>query len=152
LTFTLAADANGVADITMRLHDDGGTANGGVDTSTTQTLTITVTAVNDAPVATDESDTTAEDTPLTLNLSALASDAETSPANLTFQIVGAPAHGTATTTTYTPDANFNGTDSFRYSVTDRGDPDGCAGAPPACDAPKTSTGTVTVTVTPVNDA
>src|SRR5262249_23606261 len=80
------------------------------------------------------------------------SDLETSPANLTFAIETQPAHGTATTTTYTPETNFNGTDSFTYSVTDRGDPDGCAGALPACAGPKTSTGTVTVTVTPVNDA
>ena len=33
----------------MQLHDNGGTANGGVDTSAPQTFTITVTAVNDAP-------------------------------------------------------------------------------------------------------
>ncbi len=33
----------------MQLHDNGGTANGGVDTSAAQTFTITVTAVNDAP-------------------------------------------------------------------------------------------------------
>jgi hypothetical protein len=49
LTYTAAPNANGTATITLRLHDDGGTANGGVDTSATQTFTITVTAVNDAP-------------------------------------------------------------------------------------------------------
>ncbi|SFN50622.1 Ig-like domain-containing protein [Dokdonella immobilis] len=49
LTYTTAADANGVATVTVAVHDDGGTANGGVDTSATQTFTITVTAVNDAP-------------------------------------------------------------------------------------------------------
>ena len=35
--------------MTVQLHDNGGTANGGVDTSAPQTFTITVTAVNDAP-------------------------------------------------------------------------------------------------------
>ena len=35
--------------MTVQLHDNGGTANGGVDTSAAQTFTITVTAVNDAP-------------------------------------------------------------------------------------------------------
>ena len=35
--------------MTVRIHDDGGTANGGVDTSADQTFTITVTAVNDEP-------------------------------------------------------------------------------------------------------
>ncbi len=33
----------------MRVQDDGGTANGGVNTSAPQTFTITVHAVNDAP-------------------------------------------------------------------------------------------------------
>ena len=49
LTFTPAADANGSATVTVRLHDDGGTANGGQDTSDSQTFTINVIAVNDAP-------------------------------------------------------------------------------------------------------
>ena len=49
LTYTPAANANGVATVTVRLKDDGGTANGGVDTSGPQTFTITVTAVNDVP-------------------------------------------------------------------------------------------------------
>jgi VCBS repeat-containing protein len=49
LTYTLAPNANGEAEVTLRLTDDGGTANGGVDTSATQTFKITVTAVNDAP-------------------------------------------------------------------------------------------------------
>ncbi|MEM9291943.1 MAG: tandem-95 repeat protein [Acidobacteriota bacterium] len=49
LSYTPAANANGSATITVELMDDGGTANGGVDTSPTQDFTITVTAVNDAP-------------------------------------------------------------------------------------------------------
>ena len=49
LTYTPAANANGVATITLVLQDNGGTADGGVDTSAPQTFTITVTAVNDAP-------------------------------------------------------------------------------------------------------
>ena len=95
--------------------------------------------------------TTDEDTPLTLNLAALVSDVETADADLTYEIVTPPAHGTATATTYTPDPDFNGSDSFTYRVTDRGDPDNCS-APP-CDAPETSTTeTVSITVGPVNDA
>lgn len=50
LRYSPAANANGSADITVVLKDTGGTANGGVDTSTPQTFTITVTPVNDAPV------------------------------------------------------------------------------------------------------
>jgi CSLREA domain-containing protein len=52
LTYTPAANANGVANITFHIHDDGGTANGGVNASSPpQPFTITVNAVNDAPVA-----------------------------------------------------------------------------------------------------
>ncbi len=50
LTYTPAANANGSATVSVRIHDNGGTAAGGVDTSAVQTFTITVTAVNDAPV------------------------------------------------------------------------------------------------------
>ena len=49
LTYTPAADANGTATVTLRATDDGGTANGGVDTGSNDTFTITVTAVNDVP-------------------------------------------------------------------------------------------------------
>lgn len=52
LTFTPALNANGSATVTVILKDDGGTANGGVDTSSPQTFLITVAAVNDAPVFT----------------------------------------------------------------------------------------------------
>ncbi len=48
LTFTPAANANGTATVSVTLRDSGGTANGGVDSST-QTFTIIITSVNDAP-------------------------------------------------------------------------------------------------------
>jgi hypothetical protein len=49
LTYTPAANANGTALVTVQIHDNGGTAYGGVDTSAAQTFNINVTAVNDAP-------------------------------------------------------------------------------------------------------
>ncbi|MBK9711279.1 MAG: Ig-like domain repeat protein [Kouleothrix sp.] len=52
LTFTPASNANGSATVTVMLKDNGGTANGGVDSSAPQTFTITVTPVNDAPTVT----------------------------------------------------------------------------------------------------
>jgi uncharacterized repeat protein (TIGR01451 family) len=52
LTYTPAANANGVATVSVSLSDNGGTANGGADTSAVQTFTITVNAANDAPVNT----------------------------------------------------------------------------------------------------
>jgi hypothetical protein len=50
LTFTPAANAIGTATITVRLQDNGGTLNGGVDTSAAQTFTITIKALNQNPV------------------------------------------------------------------------------------------------------
>ena len=45
--FTPAANANGTASVTVRAQDDGGSDDGGVDTSAPQTLTVTITPVND---------------------------------------------------------------------------------------------------------
>ena len=56
LTFRAVANAHGTATITLRLDDNGGTANGGVDQSPTQTFVITVTNVNDAPSFTKGAD------------------------------------------------------------------------------------------------
>jgi CSLREA domain-containing protein len=50
LTYVPNSNTTGSADITIVLKDTGGTANGGVDTSAPQTFTITVVAVNDAPL------------------------------------------------------------------------------------------------------
>ena len=64
--FTPAANANGAgyASFTFQVQDDGGTANGGVDLDpTANTMTIDVTAVNDAPAGTNNTVTTLEDAP-----------------------------------------------------------------------------------------
>ena len=54
LTFTSDAHANGVATVYVKIKDNGGTANGGVDESGAQTFTITVNPVNDAPTLTND--------------------------------------------------------------------------------------------------
>ncbi len=57
LKFKPAADANGAGydSFTFQVQDDGGTANGGVDTDATpNTMSIDVTAVNDAPTSNAE--------------------------------------------------------------------------------------------------
>ncbi|MCB1051791.1 MAG: tandem-95 repeat protein, partial [Acidobacteria bacterium] len=64
LTFENEPDVNGFADIELQLMDDGGTANGGVDVSPSQTFRITFNAVNDCPVAQNDAVMTDEDTPL----------------------------------------------------------------------------------------
>jgi hypothetical protein len=50
LTYTPAPNANGSATVSVTLKDDGGTANGGVDSTGPVTFTITVNPVNDPPV------------------------------------------------------------------------------------------------------
>jgi large repetitive protein len=49
LTFTPADDANGTANVTVTARDDGGTANGGSDTSAPSTFALTIEPVNDPP-------------------------------------------------------------------------------------------------------
>ena len=137
LNYTPAPNANGTATVTVTLKDNGGTANGGIDTSVTKTFTINVTAVNDNPVAGNQTVTTPEDTALSITLT--ATDVDLDP--LTFTVTGNPTHGTLTGTganlTYTPAANYNGPDVITFSVSD-----GNGG---------TSTGTININVTPVND-
>ena len=59
--------AAGYASFTFQVQDDGGTANGGVDLDQSpNTMTINVTAVNDAPAGTNKTVTALEDTAYTL--------------------------------------------------------------------------------------
>jgi extracellular elastinolytic metalloproteinase len=80
-------------------------------------------AVNAPPVAADDSATTNEDTPVTINL--LANDSDDVAVVAGTEVVNAPAHGTVQTfgsgvVLYTPDPNYSGTDTFRYTVKDQG--------------------------------
>ncbi len=68
LSFTAAPNAFGTATVTVTLSDNGGTANGGVDTSAPQTFTITITSVPDAPVAANDSWETEGNTELRVDL------------------------------------------------------------------------------------
>lgn len=118
LSVTVTPYSNGVANVTVVLKDDGGTDNGGVDTSAPQTFVVTVLPVNDCPTASGRSVTLNEDTATSVTLA--ASDVEGSA--LTYTITTAPAHGTLSGTapslTYTPTANYCGTDSFSFKASD----------------------------------
>jgi large repetitive protein len=133
ITYTPNANFSGSDTITYTISDgQGGTA--------TATVTITVTPVNDPPVAVNDAATTLEDTPVTVPVLANDTDIDGNP--LTVTAASAP-NGTVVinpdgTITYTPRANFNGTDTITYSITD-----GVGGV---------ATATVTITITPVNDA
>ncbi len=145
LAYTPALNANGSATVTVIIKDDGGTDNGGMDTSARQTFTVNVTPVNDAPTADAQSVSTGEDN--ALNILLTGSDVETPASSLSFTVVSNPAHGTlsgiAPNLTYTPAANFNGSDSFTFKATDTGD-----GASAALSSSET---TVSIIVTAIND-
>jgi len=116
-TYTPNADYFGSDSFTYRASDSTGNSN-------TATVTINVTAVNDAPLGVTDTHTTVEDTPLTVNApGVLANDTDVDSTTLTAVSVTQPANGTVTLNangsfTYTPALNFNGTDSFTYRVSD----------------------------------
>ena len=138
LTFTPADNASDTAVVSVYLQDDGGTALGGVDKSATKTFRITVTPVNDAPVASAQTVSAVEDTAVAITLA--GSDSEGSA--LTYAVVRQPVlgklSGTAPNLTYTPDANKSGADSFTFKVNDG--------------ANDSATATVTILVAAANDA
>jgi DNA/RNA endonuclease G (NUC1) len=148
VTYAPGADFNGSDSFTFRASD--GSVN-----SNTSTVSVSVTEVNDSPVASDDSKTTPEDTQLSFSSSDLTGNDSAGPAeagqSLTVTSVtgDATTHGTVTLesgmVTYTPAANFNGPASFTYNVCDEGTTNGTPD-------PKCATGTVNVTVAPVQDA
>jgi hypothetical protein len=133
ITYTPDLNYNGTDSFTYTVSD----GNGAYDTAT---VTMTVNAVNDNPVANDDTASTDEDTAVNVDVLSNDSDVDTGD-TLTVDSVTQPTHGTVTNNgtdiTYTPDLNYNGTDSFTYTVSD-----GNGG---------TDTATVTMTVNAVND-
>ncbi len=90
LAYTPAPDANGSATVTVSLSDDGGTANGGSDTSAQQTFTITVNPVNDDPTSTAISDqSSADGESVNLDVSGNFSDVDSGD-SLSFSATGLP--------------------------------------------------------------
>jgi len=81
---------------------------------------IAVTNANDPPVAVDDSDTTPENTPVTIAV--LNNDSDIDGDTLTVDSVTHGTNGSVTNNgndvTYTPDAYFYGTDSFNYTISD----------------------------------
>ena len=133
--YTPSADFNGTEVITYTVSDGTDTATG--------TLTVTVTPVNDAPEAIADTATVSEDS-ATTSIDVIANDTDVDLGNiLSLTTVSTPGTGTVSinldgvSVDYTPSADFNGTEVITYTVSDGTD---------------TATGTLTVTVTPVNDA
>ena len=123
LTFTPAPGTHGVATITVRAVDDGGTAGGGIDTSAPQTFTITV--VNQSPVANADSPGMLENDPAGVTFNVLTNDSDPEGDLLSFASYddSTIANGSLTSNcggsfTYVPATHFAGTDTFSYTASD----------------------------------
>jgi LPXTG-motif cell wall-anchored protein len=135
--FTAEAGYDGTDSFRYEVCDDGAPAE--CDTATVD-LEIWLRDPNRRPDAVDDSATTPEDTPVTINVRNNDTDPDGDP--LTIESFSQPKHGTVSSSggrlVFTPDDNWHGTTTFAYTVCD---PDG------RCDD-----ATVTVTVDPVDDA
>ena len=125
LTFTPAANANGLATVTVRAVDSGGTANGGQNTSAPRTFTITITPANDSPVAVDDAVSAPEDSPgVTFDVLSNDTDVDAGDTLVLDSFGGsAIANGTLAANgggsfTYVPDPAYNGTETFTYVARD----------------------------------
>ena len=130
ITFTPAAEYSGPASFEYTVSD-------GFDTDVGR-VNVTVTPVNDPPVAVDDATTTPEDQPVLVAV--LANDTN-DDGPVTIQSFTQGANGVVTQVgndlRYAPNLNFNGGDSFSYTIVDGGG--------------LTDTAIVNVTVTPTND-
>lgn len=145
---TLTLNADGSFDYAPGSNFNGDdsfvyTAGDSISASAETTVTIHVAPVNDSPAAAADAFSTEEDTPLTISApGVLANDSDADGDALTAELVSGPSHGALIlnadgSMTYTPEANFNGEDSFVYK---------------ASDGSSTSEATVTITVGAANDA
>ncbi len=129
--YTPAADVDGQDYFSYQVSD-------GV-LSDTALVTITIAAVNDGPVAFDDTDSTNEDE--AVSISVLSNDADVDNSRLFLTAVSPAQSGTTSISgqqvVYSPSLNFAGTDSFTYRVSD---------------SSLSDTASVTVTVQAVNDA
>jgi len=138
-SFGYAPDANWSGTDTFTFVVDDGTKQ-----TVPATASITVSAVDDAPVAAEDAYATDEDTALVVDAAGgvLGNDSDVEGDALQASVQGDVAHGTLALSadgsfTYTPDANYDGPDGFSYTVSD--------GA-------NSVTGQVAITVNAVNDA
>src|SRR5436305_176598 len=174
LKYKTVADANGSSNLTWTVQDSGGTANGGVDTLT-ETLAITVTAVNDVPVRTAGSpsaisvnEDSANTTAVTLGLRSLTygvgGGSDESSQTLTYKVTIIPAFVTIWLSDGTTQVTANTTVSLAQlqgleykTVADANGSNTLSlhDALPICTANggvDTLTETLSITVTAVNDA
>ncbi|MBE3906170.1 tandem-95 repeat protein [Vibrio parahaemolyticus] len=131
LVFTPAENFNGEATITYIVTDG--------DLTDEANVTVTVTPVNDSPVAVDDTTSIQEDTAVTIDV--LTNDTDVDGDKLSIESASVPKEqGTVEVVdgklVFTPAENFNGDAEITYTVTD---------------GELTDEAKVTVTVNPVND-
>ena len=131
VSYKPAPNFNGVDTFSYTVQD-------GYGLRSTAIVTVTVAPINDAPISSTQSVTTNEDTATNITLSASDIDGDT----LTYTIVTPPTKGTLSGSganrVYTPNANFNGSDSFSFKANDG--------------VTDSNTATVSINVAPMNDA
>nr|WP_223192106.1 Ig-like domain-containing protein [Pseudoalteromonas piscicida] len=138
LAITPKQDQNGTLTFTYTIEDSEGLR------SDPATVTVNITAVNDAPVAVNNTAQLLEDGNIEINVLGNDTDVDSQLNAASVAIVSQPQGGSLQILTtgnivYTPNANFFGNDSFTYTVQDA---EGLA----------SNTATVNITVTSVNDA
>jgi len=133
LTYTPAANANGVATVKVHVHDDGGTASGGIEESIEQTVTVNIGSVNDAPSFSAGSDQTVVSLLGAQSIAGWASAIQPGPAdessqNVTFIVTNdnpglfatQPAVGSNGTLTFTPTLLAIGSATVTVRAVDNG--------------------------------
>jgi len=133
LKYTPDADYNGADNFGYEISDgNGGTA--------TATVNVTINPVNDAPAAVDDTISVDEDS--NVPVAVLANDTDVDGDTLSITGFDQGTNGTVeqveNSLRYTPNANYNGADSFGYEISDSNG--------------GTATATVYVTINPINDA
>jgi cyclophilin family peptidyl-prolyl cis-trans isomerase len=134
LTYTPNSGSTATDQFTFRVRDNGGTADGGQDTSSTATVTLNLQA-NQSPTANSQTLNYQPASPLSIQLSGSDGDPGVDQ-TLTFIVDSLPARGTlrdsannvvtvgaalpSATVTYTPEAGFNGSVQFNFHVRDNG--------------------------------
>ncbi|MCG7536083.1 Ig-like domain-containing protein [Pseudoalteromonas sp. OOF1S-7] len=138
--YTPQSGFSGSDSFTYQVQDnEGGLSN-------TATVTITVEQLNQPPVAVNDSATTTQEVPVTIDVLANDSDSDGSLNYSSLTVITAPTNGNVTLDTaeqsgfiYTPQSGFSGSDFFTYQVQDN-------------EGGLSNTATVTVTVERLNQA
>jgi VCBS repeat-containing protein len=125
LSFRSIPQYNGPASLIVTVRDDGHTGGSSRSTST-ETVPISVAAINDAPLAVGDTYSVVAQTTLNVPVPGVLAndtDIDSAPGSFAASAVTNPTRGTLTFNadggfTYTPNTGFAGTDSFTYRVTD----------------------------------